>query len=178
MQTQLNPRSRKRGRSLIKGAIYGLALGALGLASAASAQMSQEVAVGVCQAANDSLEVEFLGASFLVQSNAGPNVDFVCPINGVEAPAEDIGSVTVFLGDPSITEDARVEVCVTALHSTPSEICGRPAFSVGAGYFSQAVKAAPPAMPVGEPLNAFIRVHIPEPNPDGYGFLRGFRVDP
>ncbi len=150
---------------------------AIGLALPASAQMVQQVAVGVCQSSNDSKEAEFDGASFLIPSNMNSGADFICPIDGVDAHPTHISSVTVYLGDPSVTEDASVELCFTALNSTPSEICGPPAYSVGAGYFAQAIKAGPPPLPRGSPLNAFIKVYIPQPNPPGYGFLRGFEVN-
>lgn len=153
-----------------------LALAAcLALPSLSQAQgMVQRNAVGSCQSINDDSEIEYSGGTYLIATNT-PAADFWCPIDASLAPPGAISEVTVWVGDASPTENVRVELCYTDLSGTPGEVCGRPAFSSGQGYFTQAVTAFPPNILVTKNHVAFIKVAMPA-YPMGYSYLRGFRV--
>lgn len=150
-----------------------LAVPALGFAQA----LMQRTAVSSCQAADGGDEFEFSGSSYLVPSNS-EGVLFHCPIDVALAAPADIDRAIVWVGDPSVVEDATAQICFTNLNGTPNETCGAIVSSVGAGYFVQALKPLPP---VGVPLTrehaAFLKVYVPQPDPPGYGFFRGFRIE-
>jgi hypothetical protein len=154
------------------------ALAILALPSMASAQaLMQRTAVGSCQAVDGGDEFEYSGSSYLVPSNSD-GVLFECPIDAALAAPGSITRAIVWLGDPSVVENATAQLCFTNLNATPSETCGPIVSSVGAGYSVQALTPPPPAAgPLTRTHVAFLKVYIPSPEPDGYGFFRGFRIE-
>ena len=122
------------------------------------------------------MEMEYQGATYLVPSNMA-SATFHCPIDAALAPPGAIGSATVWVGDPSVSDNASVQLCFTNLADKPNEVCGKPTYSSGAGYFVQSLVALPPALELRPSHVAFLKVYVPTPDPPGYGFFRGFRID-
>jgi hypothetical protein len=149
-----------------------LAIPALTFAQA----LMQRTAVGSCQATDGGTEVEFDGSSYLVPSNSD-GVLFHCPIDAALAAPGGFVRARVWVGDPSVVEDATAQICFTNLNATPSETCGAIVTSNGAGYFAQQLTPLPPAVLVTRYHAAFIKVYVPSADLNGYGFFRGFRVE-
>lgn len=150
---------------------------ALAVPAASFAQaLMQRTAVGSCQAVEGGDEIEFDGSSYLIPSNS-EGVLFHCPIDAALAAPGGFSSADVWLGDPSVLEDATAQICFTNLNATPSETCGAIVTSNGAGYFAQQLEPLPPAMLVTRNHAAFLKVYVPSPEPSGYGFFRGFRIN-
>lgn len=138
--------------------------------------LMQRTAVGSCQATEGGDEIEYDGSSYLVPSNSD-GVLFHCPIDAALAAPGGFARAHVWVGDPSVVEDATAQICFTNLNATPSETCGAVVTSNGAGYFAQQLTPLPPAILVTRNHAAFIKVYVPSPEPSGYGFFRGFRVE-
>jgi hypothetical protein len=132
--------------------------------------------VGSCQAIDGGDEFEFTGSSYLVPTSS-EGVTFECPIDVALAGPGSITQAVVWLGDPSNVENATAQLCFTNLNATPNENCGPVASSVGGGYFVQVLTALPPVGLFTRSHVAFLRVYVPSPEPAGYGFFRGFRIE-
>lgn len=150
-----------------------LAVPAAGLAQA----LMQRTAVSSCQAVDGGDELEFDGSSYLVPSNTD-GVLFECPIDAALAAPGAFARAVVWVGDPSTVEEATAQLCFTDLSATPNEVCGTIVTTTGAGYFAQTLKPLPPpGVLFTRDHAAFLKVYVPQPNPPGYGFFRGFRIE-
>jgi hypothetical protein len=145
-------------------------------ASTLAKALMQRTAVSSCQATEGGAEIEFDGSSYLVPSNTD-GVLFHCPIDAALAAPGGFASALVWVGDASAVEDATAQVCFTNLNSAPSETCGPIVTSAGAGYYAQQLEPVPPAVLVTRNHAAFLKVYVPSPDSNGYGFFRGFRIE-